>query len=154
LVLDTGEVSYHLGCGDAKIAQSFQDRFKVHSFDLVAINPFVRVADISHIPMQDQCADVVVFCLSLMGTNFLDFLVEAHRLLKVGGVLYIAEVKSRFEQIHKFVKVVTGMGFTVTHQNLENTMFVLFMFKKIESKKPVKINPNAISLKPCLYKKR
>ena len=36
-----------------------------------------------------------MFCLSLMGTNYLDFIEEAFRILKQHGTLWIAEVKSR-----------------------------------------------------------
>jgi ubiquinone/menaquinone biosynthesis C-methylase UbiE len=40
--------------------------------------------------------DVVVFCLALMGTDYPSFLREATRVLKSGGKLWIAEVRSRF----------------------------------------------------------
>ena len=38
-----------------------------------------------------------VFALSLMGTDYGSFLEEAHRVLKPGGLLWIAEVRSRFD---------------------------------------------------------
>lgn len=37
-----------LGCGDAKIAQTMK-KHKVHSFDLVAANEFVQVADSANV---------------------------------------------------------------------------------------------------------
>ena len=40
--------------------------------------------------------DVVVFCLALMGTDYPRFLKEATRVLRPGGKLWIAEVRSRF----------------------------------------------------------
>ena len=40
--------------------------------------------------------DAGVFCLSLMGTNFPEFLREANRVLKRDGKLFVAEVLSRF----------------------------------------------------------
>ena len=40
--------------------------------------------------------DVAVFCLALMGTDYPGFLREAARVVKPGGRLWIAEVRSRF----------------------------------------------------------
>ena len=43
-------VSYQVvdfGCGDAQIARSVDN--KVYSFDLVALNHYVRVCDITHV---------------------------------------------------------------------------------------------------------
>lgn len=57
-------------------------RDKILSFDLVAIKPFIEVADIRSLPVEKESADVVVFCLSLMGKNYLEFITEAHRILK------------------------------------------------------------------------
>jgi hypothetical protein len=97
-----------MGCGDARLAATLAPRpapagaapgTTVHSFDLVAPvgNPYVTACDISATGLQDACADYVVFCLSLMGTNYGQFLAEAARLLKPGGRMLIAEVRSRFE---------------------------------------------------------
>lgn len=36
------------------------------------------------VPLSPASVDVAVFCLSLMGTNLVDFLTEAHRVLKLG----------------------------------------------------------------------
>lgn len=89
-----------MGCGDARLASSVSN--KVHSFDLVASNPGVPVVacDIAHVPLQDCSVDIVVFCLSLMGTNVYDFIREAYRILRPQGLIRIAEVRSRFEGIY------------------------------------------------------
>ena len=50
--------------------------------------------------MEDEVLDIGVFSLSLMGTNFPDFLVEANRVIKPGGTLFIAEVLSRFKDVN------------------------------------------------------
>jgi ribosomal RNA-processing protein 8 len=55
--------------------------------------------------------DVVVFCLSLMGTNFLDFIQEAHRIMKNDAVLKIAEVESRFTNTDSFIDAIKAAGF-------------------------------------------
>lgn len=70
------------GCGEAKIARSVSN--KVHSFDLYPLHPFVTVCDIANVPLPQNSVDVSIFSLSLMGTNFLDFIFEAHRVLNTG----------------------------------------------------------------------
>lgn len=70
------------GCGDAKLATAVEQN--VHSFDLVAINETVVACDMSNVPLEDASVDVAVFCLSLMGTNLNDYILEANRVLKVG----------------------------------------------------------------------
>jgi len=75
-----------MGCGDAKIAQIFEnDKQKtIHSFDLISNNKYVTACDISKVPLKKNSVDMVIFCLSLMGINFIQFLNEAHRILKPG----------------------------------------------------------------------
>jgi hypothetical protein len=73
-----------LGCGDARIAAELGKRLKVHSFDLVAANKHVTACNITKTPLSDGSVDIVVYCLSLMGTNLGDFFREANRILKMG----------------------------------------------------------------------
>ena len=77
------------GCGEANLARACDEsaskggtRHAVYSFDLVAGNDFITACDIANVPLPDQCLDLAIFCLSLMGTNFMDFLKEAYRVLK------------------------------------------------------------------------
>ncbi|KAJ8984887.1 hypothetical protein NQ317_002727 [Molorchus minor] len=90
------------GCGDAKLAKSVEQR--VYSFDLIAVDETVVACDMAKVPLKDESVHVAVFCLSLMGTNLHDYLLEANRVLKVGGLLKIAEVESRFEDVEKFIE--------------------------------------------------
>jgi ribosomal RNA-processing protein 8 len=60
-----------LGCGEAELQQRMKGRARVRSFDLVARKPWVEVADVRSLPVKDGEADVCVFCLSLMGTNYI-----------------------------------------------------------------------------------
>lgn len=95
-----------LGCGDAPLAKSLQGvikkfNLKLYNFDLHAPNDLVTKADISALPLRDGEVDIAIFCLSLMGTNWLSFVEEAWRILRGDGKgeVWVAEVKSRFGRI-------------------------------------------------------
>ena len=97
-----------LGCGDAPLARALQSRsaalkLRFYSFDLHEPNSLVTKADIANLPLRNGEADVAVFCLSLMGTNWLSFIEEAWRVLRGDGKgeLWVAEVKSRFGPIRR-----------------------------------------------------
>lgn len=89
-----------LGCGDARLASELQrDKGKlkldVLSFDLHSPHPLVTKADIANLPLANGSVDVAIFCLALMGTNWVDFIEEAYRVLRWKGELWVAEIKSR-----------------------------------------------------------
>ncbi|XP_020323506.1 ribosomal RNA-processing protein 8 isoform X1 [Oncorhynchus kisutch] len=129
------------GCGDCKIALSLKN--KVHSFDLAPICDRVTVCDMANVPLKDGTVDIAVFCLSLMGTNLVDFLVEANRVLVMGGILKIAEVASRFENVRNFMGALSSLGFKLVTK-----------FEKI-AEAPERVKKAAgLELRPCLYKKR
>jgi ribosomal RNA-processing protein 8 len=97
-----------LGCGDAPLARGCQSvikslTLKFHNFDLHTPNSHVTKADISNLPLRDGEADIVVFCLSLMGTNWVSFVEEAWRILRGDGKgeVWVAEVKSRFGRVSR-----------------------------------------------------
>lgn len=146
-----------MGCGVARLSLELSD-LTVHSFDLVSPNERVVACDIAKVPLESSSVDVVVFCLSLMGTDFVRFLKEARRILKPTGLLKIAEVESRFASVNKFTKLVSQMGFKLRCKNIENQYFFLFDFGKVEDVpvtpafRLLHHGPNV--LKPCLYKRR
>ena len=123
----------------------------------MAVNDTVTVADISNLPLEDGSVDMVVFCLSLMGTNLRDFIFEAGRILKVGGVLKIAELESRFQgeglDVESFIAAVQKFGFKNTWKDLKKDFFYFLDFNKVVNVKKKKKLPD-INLKACLYKKR
>lgn len=53
-----------------KNKHAFKEK-NILSFDLVALKPFIKVADIKNLPLAENEVDVAVFCLSLMGKNYL-----------------------------------------------------------------------------------
>lgn len=90
-----------LGCGDARLASELQRekgklKIDVLSFDLHSPSPLVTKADIANLPLANGTVDVAIFCLALMGTNWVDFVEEAYRVLRWKGELWVAEIKSRF----------------------------------------------------------
>jgi len=97
------------GCGEARLSATlskiYSSSVSIFSFDLakpVGENAsLVTPCDMANVPLASVTVDVAVFCLSLMGTNFWDFIKEADRVLKTGGRLLISEVKSRFQDVGK-----------------------------------------------------
>ncbi|XP_051534634.1 ribosomal RNA-processing protein 8-like [Myxocyprinus asiaticus] len=139
------------GCGDCKIARSVKN--KVHSFDLAPVCELATACDMAKVPLCDSTVDIAVFCLSLMGTNLVDFLAEANRVLVKGGILKIAEVASRFESVRSFLGALSSLGFKLVSKDTENSHFYSFEFIKTE-KAPENVKKVRLQLKPCLYKKR
>ncbi|KAJ2369484.1 hypothetical protein H4S01_000971 [Coemansia sp. RSA 2610] len=66
---------------------------------------------IANVPLDAGSVDVAVFCLALMGTDFMQFTREANRILHEGGELKIAEVVSRVADVDVFVDTLEEQGF-------------------------------------------
>ncbi|KAG6477030.1 hypothetical protein ZIOFF_066280 [Zingiber officinale] len=162
------------GCGNATLARNVKN--KVFSIDLVSNDPSVIACDMAHTPLESISIDVAVFCLSLMGTNYHNYLLEAKRVLKPSGWLLIAEVRSRFDPNNgganpdEFCEAIEQLGLSllskekpafryvanaklIGFQDFSNKMFVMFYFKKTERSIKVK-SIEWPELKPCIYKKR
>ena len=101
-----------MGCGENLLSKEVTN--KVHSFDYVAINKDVTACDMSSIPLKDQEIDAIVFCLSLMGSNYLDYIREAFRVTKPYGSLFICEPKKKVEKrLEVLKKEIESTGFKV-----------------------------------------
>lgn len=169
--------------GKKKGKKQYPLDIEVHSFDLKKANERITVADIRNVPLEDNSCTIVIFCLALMGTNFLDFIKEAYRILAPRGELWIAEIKSRFadKDGEEFTKALKLCGFFHKKTDNENKMFTRFEFfkapaeiiaerkAKLERKqkfveqeddkeelenKRQKIPEGKWLLKPCIYKRR
>lgn len=139
-----------IGCGDAELSERVSQR--VLCFDLVAGKPHVTACDAAALPLADGVLDAAIFCLALMGSNYVQFLTEAHRALKPRGMLKIAEVRSRFESVDAWLGMMTAsLGFELVARDESNTHFLLFLFRK-GAAPPAPAE--AVPLKPCLYKRR
>ncbi|RRT63526.1 hypothetical protein B296_00039382 [Ensete ventricosum] len=113
------------GCGNATLAKSVKN--KVFSIDLVSNDPSVIACDMAHTPLDSSSVDVAIFCLSLMGTNYSNYLQEAKRVLKprfdpnTGGA-----------DPEKFFCAVSQLGFSLVSKralNLEIEMGNVFVKK-------------------------
>lgn len=69
------------------------------------------------------------------------------------GVLKIAEVESRFENVDEFIKSIQKFGFRNVWKDLSHNLFYFLDFTKVYNIKNKSKLPT-LSLLPCLYKKR
>ena len=107
-----------LGCGDAHLAASLSPlsahhilNLHIRSFDLAKgdtpQSPLIEVADISDlrpVGVGDASVDIAICCLSLMGTNWVDVVSECGRVVREGGEMWVAEIRSRFGRIGDYRK--------------------------------------------------
>ena len=114
-----------MGCGENLLAKEIKN--KVYAFDMLAIpGEDVIECDIANVPLEDQKVDAVVFSLSLMGSNHLDFIKEGYRILKPYGNLFIAEPKNKWsDRTDELKKQVESVGFKVI--NLEITRRFVYL---------------------------
>ncbi|CCI42633.1 unnamed protein product [Albugo candida] len=114
------------------------------------------ILSLPYVPLNSKSIDIAIYCLALMGTTIPEYLREAHRVMKAGGILKIAEVKSRFETkqlggIQGFISQLRKLGFDYQEKDERNKMFVLLEFQKSNRKKDTNVR---IELKACEYKRR
>ncbi len=96
----------------------------------------MTACNMAKLPLKNDSVDVAVFCLSLMGTDYGSFLQEAARILRPTGVIWIAEVQSRFideegaSVLERFIAGVEALGFTLQHRDVKNSHFLTLRFRK------------------------
>lgn len=101
------------GCGENLLSKEIKN--KVHSFDHVAIDDSVKSCDLTDVPLHNNVLDVVVFSLSLMGTNYKEYFDEAYRVLRPMGVVFIAEPATRWEDREEELKgMLEASGFKLS----------------------------------------
>ncbi|WFD07409.1 25S rRNA (adenine(645)-N(1))-methyltransferase [Malassezia vespertilionis] len=152
----SGALVVDIGAGEAALAKKLAaKRFHMLSYDLIdSADGWVcglDAAKVNALPLPGTfyplgllfdetwpvpappCADLVVFCLSLMGTNWVEMIAEAWRVLRNDGELLLAEVTSRLGATgatDEFVALVESLGFALAWQDTSNTHFVLCSFVK------------------------
>ena len=101
-----------LGCGENLLSKEITNQ--VYSFDYVGIDDSVIECDISDLPLESNKVDVSVFCLSLMGSNYTDYLKEGYRILKPYGSMFVVEPKKKWENnSDKLVSSLESIGLKV-----------------------------------------
>jgi superfamily II DNA or RNA helicase len=119
-----------MGCGENLLSKELTNH--IHAFDYVAIDENVTACDMSSVPLNSQEVDAVVFCLSLMGSNYLDYLKEAFRIIKPYGNLFICEPKKKIDnRIEEFKKDIEGVGFKIIEVNSLSSKFIYFQGIKL-----------------------
>lgn len=99
-----------------------------------------------------------------MGTDIFNILSECARVMKVNGVVYISEVRSRFNgtsdgsMLPRFFNLMEVLGFEAVNKDArkKNKFFVLMIFKKVSDRrgKDKDVEGEGDYLKPCIYKRR
>ena len=148
-----------IGCGEANLAQKLVPLgYTIYSYDLVSMNKYVTVADMKNLPLNNKFCDICIYCLSLMNKNFIPFVVESNRILKINGKLLVAEITSRIVDMTKFLNIFEKYGFEVIKRKNIHDYFDIITFKKTKDCKILKSDEELEDtydiLKPCLYKKR
>ena len=111
------------GCGENLLSKEIKN--KIHSFDHVAIDDSVKSCDLTDVPLHNNVLDVVVFSLSLMGTNYKEYFDEAYRVLRPMGVVFIAEPATRWEDREEELKgMLEASGFKVTGEVKHSDRFI------------------------------
>lgn len=145
-----------LGCGDARLRKSVKNEI-VHSYDLVSRDPCVTAANLADLPLPSNTCDCVVICLALMGSDYHQFLLEASRILKVGGRLLLAEVSSRIENVNDFTGILQFIGFKVDVKKQVGGSF-FFVCHATKSRDlhvaRAEVVKRAPKLRACEYKRR
>lgn len=130
------------GCGEAEIAKALGDTHTIISFDHVAIDPDrVTACDMRKVGLVDGTLDVAIFCLSLMGANFADYLREAHRCLRLDGVLHIWEATSYFDDPTAFCRQLERLGFEPTIPVTEGAFVRIYTHKNASRPDPIATLP-------------
>ncbi len=101
------------GCGEARIMEAIGVN-RVYSFDHIAINDKVIECNMKKVPLDNGDLEIVILSLSLMGKNWIDYILEAKRCLATNGTLIIVETtKSLKGRLLKLRDIIKEKGFEI-----------------------------------------
>ena len=125
------QVIADLGCGMNQLKTLVKSYSQWYSFDHYSDDETVIKADISDLReyLQDNSVDAAVFCMSLWGTNYMDYIKESYRYLKSGGIVYITEPKDKINQ-SELIGGATQIGFEIISIDFERNGKSYIEFKK------------------------
>merc|ERR1712217_319992 len=109
------------------------------------------------VPLKDQSIDVAVFCLALMGTDWPQFVREAHRCLKQDGTLQIVEVESRIKDLDEMISLIEATGFQKVFVKQPSFFTEMRFAKAVASNKKLKLRSATSAgdiLAKCEYRRR
>lgn len=114
MIKNKNKVVADFGCGE-NLMRTFIPENEVYSLDHIAIDDTVIACDMAHTPLADQSVDIAVFSLSLWGSNYEDYFIEAYRVLSYDGLLYIAEPTKSYDETKRkeLVDKLKKHGFTM-----------------------------------------
>lgn len=117
-----------MGCGLAKLSTLIKEPNKVISIDHYSENPNVIQCDMKRTPINDNETDITVFCLSLWGTNYLDYIKEAYRITAKRGFMYIVEPNDEFD-FDKLNEDIKQIGFNKINEIIRGKFTYLTFIK-------------------------
>lgn len=117
-----------MGCGLAKLSTLIKEPNKVISIDHYSENPNVIQCDMKHTTINDNEVDITVFCLSLWGTNYLDYIKEAYRITAKRGFMYIVEPNDEFD-FDKLNEDIKQIGFNKINETIRGKFTYLTFIK-------------------------
>ena len=128
---NTNQIIADLGCGMNQLKDKVKGFSKWYSFDHYSEDDTVIKADISNLKeyLCDNTIDSAVFCMSLWGTNYMDYIKEAYRYMKIGGIMYIVEPKDKVNQA-ELIGGATQFGFEIISIDIERNGKTYLEFKK------------------------
>ena len=119
-----------LGCGENLLSKEITN--KVYPFDYVGIDESVIECDISDIPLENNKVDISVFCLSLMGSNYKEYLKEGYRILKPYGNMFLVEPQKKWENnSEKLISELESIGMKVV-ESYTSSRFLYVQCQKIK----------------------
>lgn len=96
----SNKVIADLGCGTNKLKRLVNNYKEWYSVDHFSDDETVIKSDISNLKeyIADNSVDIAIFCMSLWGKNYMDYIKEAYRYLKKDGIIYICEPTEKINQ--------------------------------------------------------
>ena len=119
-----------MGCGLAKLSKIIKSNNKVISIDHYSEDKNVIKCDMSNTSeyIKDNTIDITVFCLSLWGVNYLDYIKEAYRITAKRGLLYICEPNDKFNK-DELISSIREIGFNKINETIRGK-FTYYTFMK------------------------